>query len=174
MAHIIPIEGRTPRVHPSAFVAPTATLIGDVVIEADANIWFGAVLRADQNLIRIGSRSSVQDNVVIHCNDVNGTILHEDVTVGHGATLEGCELHDWALVGMNACVLDFAVMEEGAMLAAGGVVRERDRIPAWTLAGGIPAKPIKKLDGAALEQLKKASGHYQELMKLYEEFGNAP
>ncbi len=174
MANIVPIGDWIPQVHPSAFLAPTATLIGNVVIEADASVWFGAVLRADQNIIRVGLRSSIQDNVVIHCNEINGTIIHEDVNVGHGAVLEGCELHDKVLVGMNASVLDYCVMEEGSLLAAGGVLKERDRIPAWTLAGGIPAKPLKKLEGVALEQLEKASGHYQKLMKLYQDLGKTP
>jgi carbonic anhydrase/acetyltransferase-like protein (isoleucine patch superfamily) len=92
VAHIITVAGWTPQVHPTAFVAPTATLIGNVVVEARANVWFGAVLRGDQNLIRIGERASIQDNVVIHCNEPNPTIVGADVTIGHGATLEGCEL----------------------------------------------------------------------------------
>ena len=171
MALIVTVRGWTPRVHPTAFVAPNATLIGQVVVEARANIWFGAVLRGDQNLIRIGERASIQDNAVIHCNEPNATIIGPDVTVGHGATLEGCELERFALVGMNGAVLDGCTMEEGSLLAAGGVVKERDRIAAWTLAAGVPAKPLRRLEGLALETLKSAAGHYQRLMDLYEHLG---
>ncbi|GJM44715.1 MAG: gamma carbonic anhydrase family protein [Gemmatimonadota bacterium] len=171
MANIITVRGWTPRIHPTAWVAPTATLIGKVEIGAGANVWFGAVLRGDQSLIRIGERSSVQDNSVLHCNEEHDTIVGADVTIGHGAVLEGCTIHDWALIGMNAVVLDGCVVGKGALIAAGAVVKERDEIPEWTLAAGIPAKPRKKLEGMALETVQTAAAHYQKLMALYEHLG---
>lgn len=171
MTNIITVRGWTPRVHPTAWVAPTATLIGNVEVEAGANIWFGAVLRGDQNLIRIGEGTSVQDNSVMHCNEENGTIVGAHVTVGHCAVLEGCTIGDYALIGMNTTVLDGATVGEGALVAAGGVVAERMRIPAWTLATGVPAKPRRELEGAALELVKTAASHYQKLMALYEHLG---
>ena len=173
MAHVITVRGWTPQIHPTAFVAPNATIIGNVVIEAHANVWFGVVLRGDQSLIRIGERSSVQDNTVIHCNEENDTIVGADVTIGHSAVLEGCTIQDFALVGMNATVLDGATVRRGALIAAGSVVRERDEIPEWTLAAGIPARPKKTLEGAALEHVKTAAGHYQKLMALYEHLSKA-
>ena len=171
LAEIITVRGWTPQIHPTAFIAPNATLIGKVVVEAGANVWFGAVLRGDQSLIRIGRETSVQDNVVIHCNEENDTVVGAHVTIGHGAVLEGCVVHDYALIGMNAAVLDGATVEEGALIAAGSVVRERGEIPAWTLAAGVPAQPKKKLTGAALEQVKTAADHYQQLKSLYEHLG---
>jgi len=111
MAHIIPFAGKTPRVHPTAFLAPTAVLVGDVEVGPEASIWFGAVLRADhpEHGIRIGARSSIQDNCVIHVSDSGPTIVAEDVTVGHGAAFESCEIRRGALIGMNAvaerCIL---------------------------------------------------------------------
>jgi len=171
MANIVTVRGWTPQVHPDAWVAPTATLIGNVVVEARANIWFGAVLRGDQGLIRVGERSSVQDNVVIHCNEDNDTIVGARVTVGHGAVLEGCVIEDRALIGMNACVLDHARVGEGALIAAGAVVKERDSIPAWTLAAGIPAVARRELSEALREHVLSASDHYQGLMALYEHVG---
>jgi carbonic anhydrase/acetyltransferase-like protein (isoleucine patch superfamily) len=173
VAHLITVRGWTPQIHPTAFIAPNATIIGNVVIEAHANVWFGVVLRGDQSLIRIGQRTSVQDNTVIHCNEVNETIVGANVTIGHCAVLEGCTIHDYALVGMNATVLDGAIVHEGALIAAGSVVKERDEIPKWTLAAGIPAKAKKTLEGAALEHVKTAAGHYQELMALYEHLDRA-
>lgn len=173
MALIVTVRGWTPRVHPSAWIAPNATLIGQVVIEAGANVWFGAVLRADQNLIRIGERTSVQDNAVLHCNEENATIVGANVTLGHGVALEGCEIGDWAMIGMNSTVLDFAKVGEGALLAAGAVVKERDEIPPWTLAAGVPAVVRRRLEGATLDAVKNAAAHYQELMALYEHLGRS-
>ncbi|MFN8177359.1 MAG: gamma carbonic anhydrase family protein [bacterium] len=171
MACLVTVRGWTPVVHPTAWIAPSATLIGQVVVGAHANVWFGAVLRGDQNAIRIGERASVQDNAVIHCNEENATIVGANVTVGHGVAMEGCVIEDWAMIGMNACVLDGSRVGEGALVAAGGVVKERDRIPPWTLATGVPAVPRRKLEGAALETVKSASAHYQKLMALYEHLG---
>lgn len=171
MAQLITVRGWTPQVHPTAWVAPTAVLIGNVVVEARANIWFGAVLRGDQNLIRIGEGTSVQDNSVMHCNEENGTIVGANVTIGHCAVLEGCTVADYALIGMNATVLDGATVGEGALIAAGGVVKERGTIPPWTLALGMPAEPKRELKGAALETVKSAAGHYQKLMALYQHLG---
>lgn len=171
MALIVPVRGWTPRIHPTAWVAPNATLIGNVEIEAGANVWFGVVLRADQNLIRIGERSSIQDNTVMHCNEPNGTLIGKNVTVGHCAVLEGCTVEDFALIGMNATVLDGARVGEGALIAAGSVVRENDTIPAWTLAAGLPAKAKKQVEGMALHHVKTAAEHYQFLMSLYEKQG---
>lgn len=171
MALIVSVRGWTPQVHPTAWIAPTAVLIGNVVVEERANVWFGAVLRGDQNLIRVGARTSVQDNAVLHCNAENATILGADATIGHGAALEGCTIGDRAMIGMNSTVLDSARVGEGALLAAGAVVKERDEIPAWTLAAGVPAVARRRLEGAALEAVRSAAAHYQELMELYAHLG---
>jgi carbonic anhydrase/acetyltransferase-like protein (isoleucine patch superfamily) len=171
MANIISVRGWTPEIHPTAFIAPNATLIGKVVVEAHANVWFGVVLRGDQNLIHIGERASIQDNTVIHSNEVNATVIGKNVTVGHSAVLEGCAIEDYALVGMNGTVLDGATMRTGSLLAAGSVVREGAEIPEWTLAAGVPAEPKKKVTGAALEQVKTAADNYQLLMSLYDHLG---
>jgi len=171
VANIITVRGWTPKIHPTAWVAPTATLIGNVEVGAGANVWFGAVLRGDQNLIRIGECSSIQDNAVMHCNEENATIVGAHVTVGHCAVLEGCTVGDWALIGMNTTVLDGATVGEGALVAAGGVVAERMTLPPWTMAMGVPARPRRELEGAALELVKSAASHYQKLMALYEHLG---
>lgn len=171
MALIVTVRGWTPQVHPTAWIAPNAVLIGNVVVEERANVWFGAVLRGDQNLIRVGARTSVQDNAVLHCNEENATVLGADATIGHGAALEGCVIGDRAMIGMNATVLDSARVGEGALLAAGAVVKERDEIPAWTLAAGVPAVARRKLEGAALETVRSAAAHYQKLMDLYAHLG---
>lgn len=167
MARVIPFGGKRPRVHETAFIAPTATLIGDVIVAAGANVWFGVVLRADKNTIRIGERASVQDNAVLHCNEVRGTVLGPNVTIGHGAVLEGCRVGEYALIGMNASILDGVVIGAGALIAAGSVVAEGTVIPAWTLAAGVPASPKRELDDQTRERVKAAAGRYQKLLELY-------
>ena len=136
MAHIITFEGTEPSVHPGAFVAPTAVLIGDVTVEDGASVWFGAVLRGDFNRIVVGDGSSVQDNSVIHTNESLPTSIGQNVTVGHLSLLEGCEIEDGALIGMGSIVLNRARVGRRAMLAAGSAVREGQEIPPEVLAAG--------------------------------------
>ena len=153
---IIEYKGKRPKIAESAYVAPTATIIGDVVVGAEASIWFGAVIRGDHGRIVIGERTSVQDNVVIHVNGRHDTIIEADVTIGHGAVLEGCHLHTGALVGMNATVLSGAVVEAGALVAAGAVVGENQQIPAGVMAAGIPARVKGTLSEAGQARLREA------------------
>ena len=138
MALIIPFNGKTPTVHPSAFVAPTAVLIGDVTIGAESSIWFGAVLRGDDpnNGIVVGPRSSVQDNCVIHVGRWQPTVIGADVTVGHGAKFECCTIGDRTVVGMNAVILQHAVIGAECVLAANTVVLEGADIPDRSLVAG--------------------------------------
>jgi carbonic anhydrase/acetyltransferase-like protein (isoleucine patch superfamily) len=136
------LDGVFPRVHETAFVAPTAALIGDVEIGAGANIWFHCVLRGDTNLIRVGARSNIQDGSVLHVNPGEGMacLIGEDVTVGHMAIVHAATLHDRAFVAMSAVVLDGAVIEEDGVLAAGAVLTPGKRIKRGELWMGAPAK----------------------------------
>ncbi len=174
MPTILTINGKTPVIHPSAFIASNATIAGQVYIGERANVWYGAVLRADQGFdIRIGRNSSIQDNSVIHTSHINPTIVKNSVTVGHGAVLEGCVIEDGALIGMNACVLDGSSVGAGSLIAAGSVVREGDDIPAKMLAAGVPAKVKKELNGSALEHVSTAADvFYQKLMDLHKDVEN--
>jgi carbonic anhydrase/acetyltransferase-like protein (isoleucine patch superfamily) len=165
---IIEFRGKRPQIAPSAYIAPNATIIGDVVIEAEASVWFGAVLRGDHGRIVIGARSSVQDNVVIHVNGRHNTIIEADVTIGHGAVLEGCHVHAGSLVGMNATVLSGAIVEAGALVAAGAVVGENQRIPAGRLAVGIPARARSVLSEATQQRLIEASQKYVAYGRSYQ------
>jgi carbonic anhydrase/acetyltransferase-like protein (isoleucine patch superfamily) len=161
MATLIELEGVRPRVAEGAFVAPTAVLIGDVTIEAGASVWFGAVLRGDNSAIVIGAGSNVQDNCVIHCATDLPTIVGENVTVGHMAMLEGCEIGDGALVGMGAIVLQRARVGPRTLVAAGAVVGEGADIPGGVLAAGIPATVKKELAGSSQEWVETAAREYQ-------------
>lgn len=158
---IVEYEGKTPQVAEGAFVAPTAVLIGDVVVEAEASIWFGAVLRADNSSIVIGRGSNVQDNCVLHCADELPTIVGENVTVGHMAMLEGCVIGDGALIGMGAIVLQRASVGAGSLVAAGAVVGEGVEIPAGVLAAGVPARVKKELAGNSQHWVETAAQEYR-------------
>lgn len=169
MANILPFRGVWPRIHSTAFVAPGATVIGNVTIGAEASIWFGAVLRGDEpdHEIRIGARTSIQDNCVIHVSARGATVIGDDVTVGHGAILESCTVGDGALIGMNAVVLQGATVGEQALVAAGSVVADGGEIPARTMAAGAPARSRKQLEGASLDWVTGSAAHYVELSRDY-------
>lgn len=166
-------DGYRPRVSPGAFVAPTAVLIGNVTVEADASIWYGAVLRADhgEHGIVVGRRSSVQDNCVIHVALECGTTIGEDVTVGHGAILEGCTIEDGALVGMNAVVLDHARIGARSLLAAGSTLLAGTVIPPGCLAAGAPAVVKKPIEGSANSWVEHSAAYYVDLARRYREQG---
>ena len=121
---IIELNGKRPTIAASAYIAPTAVIIGDVTIGEDASVWFGAVIRGDEGKIVIGARTSVQDNVVIHVNSRRDTIVEEDVTIGHGVVMEVCTRGAGSLIGMNATVLSESVIGKGVLVAAGAVVRQ--------------------------------------------------
>src|SRR5918911_3652011 len=137
---LVEFDGYRPRVSPSAFVAPTAVLVGNVTICDDASIWYGAVLRADhgEHGIVVGARSSVQDNCVLHVALDCGTTIGEDVTVGHGAILEGCEIGNGAVIGMNAVILQHARVGARSLIAAGSAVLAHAEIPEDSVAAGSP------------------------------------
>lgn len=163
----IEYRGRSPKVHATAFVAPTAVLIGDVEVGPESSIWFGAVLRGDNGPIRVGARSSIQDNAVLHVSEHGETIVGDDVTVGHCAVMEDCHIKQRALIGSNAVVLGGAVVGEGSLIAAGSVVGERSEIPPGVLAAGAPAKVKKSLEGEAAKWIDISAGEYVALSRSY-------
>ncbi len=167
MAFLIAFEGKVPKVHPGAYLAPTATLIGDVVVEEGASIWFGAVLRADFAQIRIGVGSCIQDNAVIHVAEGLPTIVGPSVTVAHLAYLEGCVVEEGALIGVGALVLQRARVRRKAVVAAGSVVLEGMDIPPETLVAGIPSQIKKRLSGSSRAWAEMAAEEYRKLSLRY-------
>lgn len=163
--------GREPRIAQDAFIAPSADLVGDVTVEERASIWFGAVLRGDFSSIVIGAGSSVQDNAVVHCAAGLPTAVGRNVTIGHGALLEGCVIEDGAVIGMGAIVLQRARVGRGSMVAAGAVVREGQEIPPGVMVAGAPAVVRKELDGSSRAWVESAAIHYQALRARYLEEG---
>jgi carbonic anhydrase/acetyltransferase-like protein (isoleucine patch superfamily) len=164
---IIEYKGSAPKIGRNVFIAPTAVIIGNVEIGDNASIWYGVVLRGDEGRIVIGAGSNVQDNSVIHTTPHLPTILEEDVTIGHGALLEGCTVHRGAVVGMGAIVLHQASIGEQAMIAAGAVVTPGTEIPARALAAGSPAVVKKELSGGALVSVEHSAAAYHHLSHSY-------
>jgi gamma-carbonic anhydrase len=165
---IRPYAGKSPRCGSRVFVASTAVLIGDVELADDVSIWFGAVLRADVQAIRIGARTNIQDNVVIHVDEPDfPCAVAEEVTVGHAAVLHGCRVERGALIGMHATVLNGAVVGEGAVVAAGAVVPPGMAVPARSLAAGVPAKVRRDVTPDELEHVRRGVRTYLELKARY-------
>ncbi len=166
---IIEYRGKFPKIHPSAFIAPTAVLIGDVEVGAESSIWFGTVLRGDNGPIRVGARTSIQDNAVVHVSKAGQTILGDDVTVGHAAVMEDCTIGDHALIGSNATILNGATIGEGTLIAAGSVVGQGAQIPPRVVAAGAPATVKKALEGEAALWIELSAAEYVELSRSYME-----
>jgi carbonic anhydrase/acetyltransferase-like protein (isoleucine patch superfamily) len=164
---IIEYEGKRPRIGRNVFIAPTAVIIGDVEIGDGASVWYGVVLRGDEGRIVIGAGSNVQDSSVLHTTPIVSTILKENVTIGHGALLEGCTIEAGAVIGMGAIVLHNAVVGEQAMVAAGSAVTPGTIIPPRTLAAGSPAVVKKELSGNALRSVEHNAAAYHELAHKY-------
>ena len=142
-AVLMPFGGRLPVVAEGAFVAPSAVLVGDVVVEEDASVWFHAVLRGDIQAVRVGARSNIQDGAVLHVTKTLPVIVAEDVTVGHCAVLHGCRIGRGSLVGMSATVLDGAEIGEESVVAAGTVVSPGKKIPPRSMVMGIPGRVVR-------------------------------
>ena len=163
-------RGQRPTIDPSAYVAETATVIGDVHIGARSSLWFGTVVRGDVFHVRIGEETSIQDNTVVHVtHDRYPTLIGNRVTVGHGVVLHGCTVADLVIVGMGAIILDQAEVAERCIVGAGALVTPGTKIPAGHLAVGSPARVKRPLTDEELEWLSNSARHYVELTRLYRE-----
>ena len=165
---ILPFNGKTPVIHPSAFIAPGCRIIGDVEIAEDVSIWYNCVIRADVNHIRIGARTNIQDGSIVHCDspgegsppDGWPTIIGQDVLIGHMAMIHGCVLRDRAFVGMGAVILSGCIVESDAMLAAGALLSPGKPVPHRQLWAGRPARYMRDLPDAALIDMREGVDHY--------------
>lgn len=163
---ILPLDGKTPSIHPSAFIAPGAVIIGDVEIGPDASIWYGCVLRGDTNAIRVGARSNVQDGTVIHVDhpSIGGlpTLIGDDVLVGHRCMLHGCTVEDGGFVGMCATMLDGACVQTGGFLAAGAFLGPKKTVPGGQMWAGLPARKLRDLRPGEDKMALLGAAHYVE------------
>ncbi|NLJ56569.1 MAG: gamma carbonic anhydrase family protein [Firmicutes bacterium] len=165
---LVPYEGKLPQVSSKAFVAPTAVLIGDVIVEDGVSIWFGAVLRGDMGSIHVKAGANVQDNTVVHLKDEGSlAVIGEDATIGHGAILHDCTIGRGAIVGIGAIVLDFAQVGEEAIVAAGSVVGDNMIIPPRHLAAGVPAEVKKEISGTSLWYVRESPIWYHKTRDAY-------
>ncbi|WP_378145541.1 gamma carbonic anhydrase family protein [Cnuibacter sp. UC19_7] len=159
----IPFGESVPVVDVSAWIAPTATLIGAVTVHPRASVFYGSVLRGDTDSIILGERSNLQDNVVVHCDTGIPTTIGAGVSVGHGAVLHGCTIEDDVLIGMSATVLNGAVIGSGSLVAAGAVVLEGTVVPPRSLVAGVPAKVRRELTDDEHEKIRRNAETYLRL-----------
>ena len=177
-ALILPYGGVSPRIAEGVFIAPTATVIGDVEIGEGSGIWFGVVVRGDVNKVRIGEGSNIQDGTIVHVASEElgpkgslATVIGSAVTVGHSVIIHACTLKDGCFVGMGAVVMDGAVVESNAMVAAGAVVTPGKHIEAGQLWAGVPAKYLRDLSVEEIEGNASTAPRYQKLARRYLDSG---
>lgn len=156
-----------PRVHPTAFIAPTAVLIGDVTIGENASVWFGTVLRGDMDRIAIGARSNVQDNTTIHTEADGPTLIGEDVTIGHNALVHSSLVENNVLIGQASVLVGGCVIGTGTIIGAGAVVPAKMQVPARSLVVGVPAKVVREAKPEDQRWTVRAAEHYVELGSWY-------
>ncbi|HAL95952.1 MAG TPA: gamma carbonic anhydrase family protein [Chitinophagaceae bacterium] len=169
MALIIPVRDKTPQLGPNCFVAPNATLIGDIEMGEDCSIWFNAVVRGDVNFIKMGNKVNIQDGACIHCTfEKCGTTIGNSVSIGHHAIVHGCTLHDHVLVGMGAIVMDKAVVHSNTIIAAGAVVLENTICEPNSIYAGVPAKKVKSISPELTEgEINRIANNYVRYAAWY-------
>ncbi len=162
MALIVPCRTITPKFGENCFLAPNATVIGEVEMGNDCSVWFNAVVRGDVNSIKIGNKVNIQDGAVLHCTyEKTKVVIGDNVSIGHNALVHGCTIEDNVLIGMGAIVMDNCYIEKNALIAAGAVVLENTRVEAGSIYAGVPAKKVKQLSEAAFkDQNERIANNY--------------
>jgi carbonic anhydrase/acetyltransferase-like protein (isoleucine patch superfamily) len=162
---------RTPTIHPSAFLAPGAQVVGDVRLAEGASVWYNAVLRGDINYVSVGEYSNIQDGTIMHVENDRPCIVQDRVTVGHGVILHACTVETGCLIGMGAIVLSGAVIGRGSVIAAGAVIKEGTVVEPFSLMAGVPARFVRTLGEDNLERNLKWAAKYAELASLHRQRG---
>lgn len=161
-------QGITPKINPSVYLVDSAEIIGDVVIEKDSSVWYNAVIRGDINYIRIGERTNVQDGCLLHVRHKKyPLIIENNVTIGHGAILHACTIHDYCLIGMGAIILDNAKINSYTLVAAGTVVLNDTVIPEGVLVAGVPSKVVRNLSDQERSMIEESAQNYLDYVKTY-------
>jgi carbonic anhydrase/acetyltransferase-like protein (isoleucine patch superfamily) len=173
MAIILPVEGVSPEFGADCFIAPNATIVGDVVMGDQCSIWFNAVVRGDVNSIRMGHKVNVQDGAVIHATyKKTKAIIGNNVSIGHNAIVHGCNVHDNVLIGMGAIVMDYADIGSNSIIAAGAVVLERTIVEPGSIYAGVPAKKVKEVSPEQISgEINRIANNYVKYSSWFKEAG---
>jgi carbonic anhydrase/acetyltransferase-like protein (isoleucine patch superfamily) len=171
MPLILPVEGVYPKFGDNCFIAPNATVVGDVVTGNECSFWFNAVIRGDVNSIRMGNKVNVQDGAVVHCTyQKTKTTIGNNVSIGHNAIVHGCTIHDDVLVGMGAIVMDNAVIGSNSIIAAGAVVLEGTVVEEGSIYAGVPAKKIKDISPGLINgEINRIANNYVRYSEWFRE-----
>lgn len=162
MPVILPVKGVSPQIPEGCFIAPNATIVGDVVMGSDCSIWFNAVVRGDVNSIRIGNKVNIQDGACIHCTyEKTKTVIGNNVSIGHNAIVHGCTVEDNVLIGMGAIVMDRVRIGQNSIIAAGAVVLEDTEVPPGSIFAGVPARKVKDISQELLQgEVERIANNY--------------
>lgn len=162
MPVILPVNGVSPKCGNDCFIAPNATIVGDVIMGDLCSVWFNAVVRGDVNKIVMGNKVNIQDGAVIHCTyQKAATTIGNNVSIGHNALVHGCTIHDNVLIGMGSIVMDHCIIESGSIIAAGAVLLEGTHVPAGTVYAGVPAKKVKEVSAELFEgEVQRIANNY--------------
>lgn len=176
MATILPVLGKHPQFGENCFVAPNATIVGDVVMGSDCSIWFNAVLRGDVHYIKIGNKVNIQDGAVIHCTyQKNPTEIGNNVSIGHNALVHGCTLHDNVLIGMGSIVMDRCVVHSNSIVAAGAVLLEGTVVEAGSIYAGVPAKKVKDISKELISgEIDRIANNYIKYASWFSDSNEVP
>jgi carbonic anhydrase/acetyltransferase-like protein (isoleucine patch superfamily) len=176
MALILPVKGKSPEFGNNCFVAPNATIVGDVVMGNDCSVWFNAVIRGDVHYIKIGNKVNVQDGAIIHCTFLkHPTNIGNNVSIGHNAMVHGCTIHDNVLIGMGSIVMDECIVHSNAIIAAGAVVLEGTIVEAGSIYAGVPAKKVKEVSPELIHgEINRITNNYIEYASWFADHNDTP
>jgi carbonic anhydrase/acetyltransferase-like protein (isoleucine patch superfamily) len=165
------VQGKSPKIPESCFIAENATIVGDVVFGDQCSVWFNAVVRGDVHYIVIGNKVNIQDGAVIHCTyQKHPTIIGNNVSIGHNAIVHGCTIHDNVLIGMGAIVMDNCVVESNSIIAAGAVLTQNTHVPSGSIFAGVPAKKVKDIDQSDFAgEIERISNNYVMYSSWFQE-----
>jgi carbonic anhydrase/acetyltransferase-like protein (isoleucine patch superfamily) len=175
MATILTVQGKDPQFGENCFIAPNATIAGDVTIGNDCSIWFNAVLRGDVHYIKMGNKVNVQDGAVVHCTYLkHPTTIGNNVSIGHNALVHGCTIHDNVLIGMGSIVMDGCVVHSNSIIAAGAVVLEGTIVEEGSIYAGVPAKKVKMVSEAMITgEINRIADNYVKYSSWFEAYNDA-